>query len=454
MSSPPREWREALSAVSRRSDACHTPPLPVRARSENRGARGFGAARGPVERKSAQRALACLVAALLMASSGLARAADPTPEAQAKTYYDAGVQAYSAGRFSVAVEAFSEAYRLAKKPTLLFSLAQAERREYTLSHDSALMRSAAAHFRQYLEEVKEGGRRTDAVEALGELEAVAARVDLAGGDPTSPGKAGTTSRILITTETKGATVVLDGTEHTESPIVEQVAPGKHKVRVTAPGYVDEEREVVTVQGAVLPVEITLREKPSFVSVQAPVGARVALDGRLLGEAPLAGPLEITAGGHVVTVTKRGHVPYQERFQAARGETSPVRVTLPRTPQRLVSFGVLGGGAAALLTGGGLLLGALDAESTAKRILAGGETANLQQADLDRFNTSLSRRDDLTRASFGFFGAGAALGLTAAALYLFDDPEPPGASAAREADRARVSLSIGPASAGLGITGTF
>lgn len=364
------------------------------------------------------------------------------------------MQAYSAGRFSVAVEAFSEAYRLAKKPTLLFSLAQAERREYTLSHDSALMRSAAAHFRQYLEEVKEGGRRTDAVEALGELEAVAARVDLAGGDPTSPGKAGTTSRILITTETKGATVVLDGTEHTESPIVEQVAPGKHKVRVYGArlrgrgargGH--RSRGGVTRRDHA-PREALVRERAGAV------GARVALDGRLLGEAPLAGPLEIMAGGHVVTVTKRGHVPYQERFQAARGETSPVRVTLPRTPQRLVSFGVLGGGAAALLTGGGLLLGALDAESTAKRILAGGETANLQQADLDRYNTSLSRRDDLTRASFGF-GAGAALGLTAAALYLFDDPEPPGASAAREADRARVSLAIGLVpSAGLGITGTF
>ncbi len=120
-------------------------------------------------------ALALLAAAVLAFASSPAWAADPTPETLAKTYYDAGVQAYAAGRFSVAMEAFSEAHRLLPKPTLLFSLAQAERREYTVSGDAETLRSAVAHFRRYLEEVKEGGRRADAVDALGELDAVTAR---------------------------------------------------------------------------------------------------------------------------------------------------------------------------------------------------------------------------------------------------------------------------------------
>jgi hypothetical protein len=407
-------------------------------------------------RHGRSRALALLLvaAAALGGASGQAWAADPTPEALAKTYYDAGVQAYAAGRFSVAIEAFSEAHRLADKPTLLFSLAQAERREYTVSRDTRTLRSAVAHFRRYLDEVKEGGRRADAVEALGELDAVAARVEAAAGDSASPDKAAPTSRILITTTTKGATVLLDDVEHAETPVVERILPGKHVVRVTAPGYMDEVREVVTVEGAILPLEITLREKPSFLLVRAPVGAAVTIDGRLAGVAPLAGDIEVTAGAHAVSITKSGRVPHQERVVVALGQSVPVHVSLALTTQRVTSFAVLGGGAAALLAGTGLAIAALDAEGTARHVLSLTETSNLRQLDLDRYNDAVARRDGMTRASLGLFGAGALLGIAAGALYLFDDRDPPAARAPSEARRSQVSLSFGPAGPGLGFTGTF
>ncbi len=196
------------------------------------------------------------------------------------------------------------------------------------------------------------------------------------------------------------------------------------VRVTAPGHVDEVREVVAVEGAILPLEITLREKPSFMTVQAPPGATVAIDGRFIGVAPLGGDIEVTAGPHALAVTRSGRVPHQERVVVGLGESVPVRVSLVLTRQRITSFGVLGGGAAAVLTGAGLAIAALDAEGTARHLLSVTETSNLRQAELDRYSDALGRRDAMTGASLLLFGAGAALGVVAAGLYLFDDEEPP------------------------------
>ena len=46
---------------------------------------------------------------------------------QAKTYFEAGKQAYEASRYAIAISAFDEAYRLSPRSQILFSLAQALR---------------------------------------------------------------------------------------------------------------------------------------------------------------------------------------------------------------------------------------------------------------------------------------------------------------------------------------
>src|SRR5262249_10580393 len=128
---------------------------------------------GAAMRRAAHLGATALLAGLL-SLQGAALAADPV--AEAKTYYDAGVRAYAAAQYAVAIEAFTEAYRLAPRESVLFSLAQAERRQYTVDRNQKHLRDAIAHFRQYLDAVPEGGRRADSVEALGELEAIASRL--------------------------------------------------------------------------------------------------------------------------------------------------------------------------------------------------------------------------------------------------------------------------------------
>ncbi|MFT3767292.1 MAG: PEGA domain-containing protein [Minicystis sp.] len=383
------------------------------------------------------------VAALLIALAPATAGAQADVE-QARIYYDAGAQAYNAGRYDAAVEALAAAYALAPRPQVLFSLAQAERRQFTAGRDPRLLRDAVAHFRRYLAEVPVGGRRADAVEAIAELEAAGARLDPQAAAVGARQKA---TRLMITAPTKGAQVTLDGVAHAEVPVLETVTPGPHKVRVSAPGYFDEDREVTALDGELVPVEITLRERPSFLAVAAPAGSTVTVDGRSYGEAPFAGALELAPGAHLVAVTRRGHEPHVATLDVQRGETATLRVTLRRTPQRRVAYVVLGAGAAALAGSGVLAAGTLHQEGVAKGILDQAHRANLTAARLDDYNGALATRDRLRTASLASLGIAGALVVTGLGLYLFDDPRPSVAPLLRGAE-----LRLGPT--GVTFSGSF
>jgi hypothetical protein len=387
------------------------------------------------------RAAAALLAAVLTWQSP-ALSADPV--AQARTYYDAGVRAYAAAQYAVAIDAFTEAYRLAPRETILFSLAQAERRQFTLGRDPKHLYDALAHFRKYLNDVPEGGRRADAVEALGELEAIAARLSTAPEDIAGEALGATKARakVMITVLTKDATVVLDGKEHKEGEgtVIEEVEPGPHTLLVTAKGHVEDRREIRAVVGTLVLVEVTLREQPSFLRLSAPVGARVLLDGQPVGEAPLRRDLEVSSGSHLLTVMQTGHVPYQRSITVERGRVEPVLVSLPMTGQRLAAFGVLGTAAAAAVVSAILAGGAAQAEAESQRVLAIAAGENLTRAQLEGYNASLALRDDLRTAALVALGMAGALGLGGAGLYLFDDR--------------KVSFAASPAGVSIGLTGAF
>ena len=175
----------------------------------------------------------CLVCAFLVASPVLAHAEEANIE-QAKMYFTAGAQAYAAGRYDTAVGAFREAYRIAPRPALLFSIAQAEKKDYFVRRQPQALRSAIENYRQYLDQVPSGGRRNDTIDALAELEPLAARLDPAAAAPNVPGK--TETKIMISSLTPKAVASLDGKPPVDVPVMEDVPPGKHKGRVTAPGF--------------------------------------------------------------------------------------------------------------------------------------------------------------------------------------------------------------------------
>lgn len=338
---------------------------------------------------------------------------------QSKTLFNAGAQAFAAGQFTAAIQAFEESYRLTPKPAILFSMAQAERRQYFIDKRPEWLRRAITHYRTYLEQVDKGGRRADAAQALAELEPLAARLE---GQPSAPATAAppAETRLMVSTPTKGAEVWVDGQRAAELPLIDVVKPGKHALRVTAPGFFDETREVVAVQGGLVAVDVALRERPATLTIVAPRGAEVSVDGRPQGATPIA-PLDLAPGLHTVTLTLNGHHAHTEEVDLSRGEARELRTGLRKTGQRKASYAVIAAGAGGLVTGGVLTYLALGRQRQAEDTLASLETRNVEAHKLDAYDKDRAARDRYRTGAFVAYGAGAAVLTVGALMYAIDQP---------------------------------
>ncbi len=152
-----------------------------------------------------------LVAAVsfLVALAGPAYAVDPPaqpPDQEARRLYNEGEAAFTAGRFVEAVKSFEGAYQLSHAPKLLWNIAQSWRRQYGISGDVAELRRAAAVLRNYLELTDSEADRTEAKDALAEVDATiraeearrpAAEVKPAAPAPASAGDAGRAGRLKV-----------------------------------------------------------------------------------------------------------------------------------------------------------------------------------------------------------------------------------------------------------------
>jgi hypothetical protein len=229
------------------------------------------------------------------------------------------------------------------------------------------------------------------------------------------------TRVMITPNVKDATVTLDGTVYTETPVIEDVKPGKHTVKTSAKGYFDDEREVVGVKGSLVALEVGLKERPAYLALGASRGAEISVDGRPVGTAPLSFAVELPVGPHTVLVSMTGHEPVLKTVTLERGVVTPLVIRPKETGQRVASRYVLTAGGLALV-GGAVLTGlALNKESAARSIHNEAAAGTIGQSRLDQYNTDLDNRDAYKRDAIILYGASAALFLTGGAMYLFDHP---------------------------------
>jgi len=370
-----------------------------------------------------------LVLAFAIATTGATARADADPVEQAKALFSAGASAYDKGDYVAAIQAFEGAAKLAPRPALVFSLAQAHRRQYYIDSKPEHLRAAVDLYRAYLEQAPDGNRRADASQALQELGPAAQKLT---GDREGP-KAQEPARISIhSSGTPGARVSLDGAKTVEAPLIGPVAAGKHTVVISADGFFDETREVTAVDGTIIAEDVALREKPALVTLlRADDGARVEVDGRFVSTTPLHAPLEIASGSHLLTVTKNGHEAFARDLDLGRGELRSLDVKLAPSKQRGVAAWLFVAGGVAVVAGGAFLGVALVEESTASSILDARGTRNLTAADLDRYDAARRARTSWTAASVASFGSGAVLAATALVLFVFDPPRTP--STARRDD---------------------
>ena len=359
-------------------------------------------------------------AAALLLLGRPASAEDASSLAQAKTYFTAGAQAFEAGSFNAAIQAFEQAYKLAPKPAIIFSIAQAHRRQYYLDRKPEHLREAIRQYRDYRGKVEQGGRRADAAAALAELEPLAARLEPAAGAPAAEVKAPT--RLMVSSQTRGARVSLDGATPSETPLIGDVKPGKHAIRVEAAGFFSEEREVLAADGSLVAVDIPLRERPAHVIVETASGAQIAVDGRPAGTSPLTAPIELASGRHLVTVIRNGSRAYSAEIELARGEQRRMSIALETTGQRYASYALMSIGAGGLVVGGVFTGLALGSQRSAREISDARRTGNISAQQLDDYNQALDHRETWRRAAGVAFGAGAVVAATGLVLFAFDQPK--------------------------------
>src|SRR5262249_6577953 len=153
------------------------------------------------------------------------------------------------------------------------------------------------------------------------LEPVVARLPpegapAAGAAAPPPIKAQT--RLMVESSTPGAMVSLDSEKPGPAPFISEVKPGKHHVVVTSDGYFDGERDVSAIEGEIIPVDMTLKERPAKLTVEGTSGAQISVDGRFTGTVPQQAPIELTSGRHLVTVTKSGYKAFSQELDFTRG----------------------------------------------------------------------------------------------------------------------------------------
>ena len=381
---------------------------------------------------------AVLLAACVLAQAPSFARADGTPPAsapppsdatlaKAKEFFDAGAREYEAGHFDDAIQLFEQAYKVAPRDGIVFSMAQAHRRQYTIANDSKHLLRAVELYEKYLTLVPTGGRRNEAAQALGELKLMMQGKDMSAA-ASAPSSEKPKTRLVVNIFVPGTRVSIDHGASRSAPLNDDIPPGQHTVKLEAPGYFDVERAITIDEGQIASANLEQKEKPGKLVIHATNGAEVSVDGRFISEAPIQRPIELASGRHFVSLAKNGHEALALDVDVARDKEKKLDFSLRTTSQRDASYAILIGGGALLATGAVFTGLVVSKQSTAASIhdKAGHET--LQPSDVDDYDAARASRDRFTAAAVGTGTGGAVLELVGLALFLFDKPRPVAAPA--------------------------
>lgn len=122
-----------------------------------------------------------------------------------------------------------------------------------------------------------------------------------------------------------AEVFVDGQSRGYTPRVRELrlSPGRHRLRFDNP-LCDVVEEVIEVSaGETVSREVVLQVRKAEVTLVAPPGARLFLDGVEVGVAPLRGPVSVTHGAHVFSARGPGGDVLRQDFEAVAGERTEV-----------------------------------------------------------------------------------------------------------------------------------
>lgn len=382
------------------------------------------------------KALAILVALAVLAGPAHA------DKALAAKYYRAGTKAYQAQAFESAAENLDRAFQELPVPELAFSAAQAYRRAHRVKANVDHVVRAIELYKFYLSKVTEGGRVADAADNLGEMErelVTLGGAKAASASPAAPKR----TRIAVTVSLVGVdaavdlkelderrsgpaiTVVtkVDGTAVKADQMVD-VTPGTHVVRAEAPGFAPLERTAKVEDGASELIELELAPLPASLSIRTEKGARVSIDGRGIGTAPVAA-VSLPAGRHVFTIIRSGREAVAREVVLERGQSLAIDQPLVATERRRAVTWVLVGAGVLALFSTTTAIAAVHEDREARDDLDQIAKGNADPDVRDSYANARNLRDQFRTSAW--LGGAAALGVVAvgAFLYSFDTPSAEG-----------------------------
>ncbi|MES1173511.1 MAG: PEGA domain-containing protein [Myxococcales bacterium] len=366
-----------------------------------------------------------LYLALCSSLCALPAFADPPSELErAKDSFKAGAAAYAAGDYLAAIQALDAAYQLTPLPAIAFSLGQAERRQYFVDHSRPHLDRAISLFRHYIDVAPAGSRRADALDALSQLEPLAAAQPKSSGPSAPrPPESARRTRVLITSDAPNARLALDGAPGVGSPLIREVEPGKHYVTVEASGFHAAQRELTAIAGELALTQVSLRERPSILSIWTSPDAEIYIDGSYTSPGGEGVVLQLSSGKHRLAVAQNGHRVAIFELMLERGKAQTIRVPLEQTPQRYISQALFIGGGAAL--GASLVFSALtiQAEGRAEEFLGRHGRQNVTGPDLYSYRSSILDRDRYRLGTAVCLTASAGFFITGLFLHELDRPNP-------------------------------
>ncbi len=346
---------------------------------------------------------------VLLATSTFAQS-NPSIE-QAKTLFRAGEQAFEAGLYGDAAEAFEQAYVAYPVPELSFAIAQSHRKQYVLDGDLSRARRAVQRYREYLRTNKDGKRKGESVDYIGQLEPLLVNVS---AKKVAPKKAKTQFLVSTTPNLiEGAVVSIDGGAKQKVPSAPEISAGKHHIHVSAPGYVPQWFERVAVKGRIIPVEVELKPIPAEIQLQAAGGSAIFADGQRVKTSN--GKFKVLPGPRQFTVVKKGREAWTSSMRLEKGGNVTLRAKQPLTGQRKTSYWLMGAGSVALI-GAGIYGGASFLQyQKAKEIDDKRLTSSISAAELRAYDGHRSKF--LSRRNTGLWVATGGVALLSVGVVL-------------------------------------
>lgn len=265
--------------------------------------------------------------------------ADSGEDAKYKVNIDEGKKAYSRGDYERAIDAFQKAFDIKPSPGVLFNIAKSFER-------MGRYEEAIEYFKQYLVLCQNCADRPDIEEQIKRLlGSIKNRFQ----------------ELSVSSDPPGADVYLDDRNtglQGQTNYRFKVKPGPHTLYIDFNGYEAIKRDFVMPDDKPLALEFQMKKLTDVGFAQISVnvdGARLFVDGAIIGLSPYKEPKALKSGDHQITIEARGYPRHTSTFIVQRDATAAVDIvlqeydepikdeTLSKWGRNFLLIGLIGGG---------------------------------------------------------------------------------------------------------------